>query len=364
MKILFFIEGLLSGGKERRLVELIKGLKQYPNIEMELVLTKKEIVYDEIFDTGIKIHYAVRKGIKKDPRLFYKFYQIVKRSNPDIIHVWGNMVAVYAIPAKLLLRLPMINNQITDAPLQVKKGLLSSQLTFKFSDRIIANTKAGLKSYNAPIKKSNAIYNGFDFGRVEQLKNKEEIRARFNISTPFIVGMAASFSVLKDYSTYITAANKVLENRNDVTFLCIGAGDDSKYREMVEPKNKDKVLFLGRQQNVENIMNICDIGVLASFTEGLSNSLMEFMALGKPVIASGQGGIKELVDDGKNGFVLESKNPDKLAQKINLLLNEWQLRLKMSEKNIETIKEKFGIKRMIEEFYQVYIEIGNQHVQK
>ena len=166
MKILLFIESLRSGGKERRLVELIKGLQKYPDIECELVLTKKEIHYSDIFNTGIKFHYIIRKNLKKDPRLFLLFYKIAKKFKPDIIHVWGNMVAIYAIPAKVLLGIPMINNQITVAPLKVSGGLFSHHITFPFSDRILANSYAGLKSYNAPKVKSSVIYNGFDFNRI------------------------------------------------------------------------------------------------------------------------------------------------------------------------------------------------------
>ena len=152
MKILFFIESLRPGGKERRLVELIKNLLKDSNVKCELVLTKKEIHYKEIFKTGIKIHFIVRKYFKKDPRLFFMFYNITKQYQPDIIHVWGNLVAIYAIPAKLLLRIPIINNQIADAPIKISKGLLSHKLTFLFSDRIIANSISGLISYSAPTK--------------------------------------------------------------------------------------------------------------------------------------------------------------------------------------------------------------------
>ena len=80
MKILFFIESLRSGGKERRLIELIKGLSSNPRISMELVLTKDEIHYEEISSLNIKIHYALRrKGIKKDPKVFVSFYKIAKK---------------------------------------------------------------------------------------------------------------------------------------------------------------------------------------------------------------------------------------------------------------------------------------------
>ena len=358
MKILFYIESLRSGGKERRLVELIKGLKKYPDIEMELVLTREDIHYTEIFDTGIKIHYTIRKGLKKDPRLFWKFYKIAKRFKPDIIHVWGNMVAVYAIPAKVLLRVPMINNQITNAPLKVNNGFLSHKLTFPFSNLIIANSYAGLKAYNAPENKSIVIYNGFDFSRIKSLRKPEYIRNKFNINTKYVVGMVASFSGLKDYRTYILAAINVLNKQNDVTFLCIGAGKDIEYRNMIPDKFKSKILFLGRQTKVESIMNICDIGVLTSnihrHGEGISNALIEFSSLTKPILATKNGGTPEIIDEGLNGYLIAPFDEMGLTNKIIGLLQNQKKRIMLGNSAKKVVQEKFGIEKMIEEFIKLY----------
>ena len=250
MKILFFIESLEAGGKERRLVELIKGLSQNKSNEMELVVTKKFIHYDAVFSTGIKIHYTLRKHTTKDPSIFFKFYKIAMKMKPDIIHVWGNMTAIYAIPTKLLLRIPLINNQITDAPAHLPSAILSHKLSFPFSDKIIANSYAGLKAYKAPEKKSDVIYNGFDFNRISELKSKESIRAKFNLKTKYMIGMVASFSSFKDYSTYLKAANIILKIKKDITFLCIGAGDDSQAKLEVDQQHLDNILFLGKQNDV------------------------------------------------------------------------------------------------------------------
>ncbi len=352
MKILFYIESLRSGGKERRLVELIKGLKKYPDIEMELVLTRKDIHYTDIFDTGIKIHYTIRKGLKKDPRLFWKFYKIVKKFKPDIIHVWGNMVAVYAIPAKVILGIPMINNQITNVPINSKTNTIFNRIGFKFSDRIISNSKAGLKAYHIDRKKSNYIYNGFDFDRLSNLKSREKIKTQFKINTEIVVGMFATFSKYKDYDSYIKAAIITCKNYNNVTFLSVGDGNYQKYMEQIPYDLKNKILFYRKQKNVESIMNVCDIGVLASFSEGISNSLLELMALGKPVVASGKGGTEELIED--NGFIIEAMNPELLAEKIKILIENKSLRKTMGEKSLEIVRKKFNINKMVSSFYKEY----------
>ena len=359
MKILFFIESLSSGGKERRLVELIQSLRNYyPEIEYELVLTKKNIHYKGIFDTDITIHYIERKYLKKDPRLFFKFYKIAKTVNPDIIHVWGNMVAIYAIPAKVLLNIPLINNQITDAPIIVKGGLLSYKLTFLFSDLIIANSKAGIKSYNAPVNKSKVIYNGFNFDRIKYLVDSVEIRKQHNIQTNFVIGMVASFSYKKDYTTYIRSAISILKQRNDVTFLCIGSGNDTFFRELIPEEFRKYIKFLGKQDDVESIMNICDIGVLSTYTEGISNSLMEFMALGKPVIATNGGGTNELIVDNETGYLVSHNSPSIFTEKICQLLNNKELRVNCGDLEKKIIESKFGMMRMCHKFMIIYNKFG------
>jgi hypothetical protein len=77
MRILFFIESLRSGGKERRLLELIQYLGQDAENEMLLVLTEDEIHYKHVYDLPVNIRVIKRKGIKRDPRLFFKFYGAV-----------------------------------------------------------------------------------------------------------------------------------------------------------------------------------------------------------------------------------------------------------------------------------------------
>lgn len=365
MRILFFIESLRSGGKERRLVELIKGLSKNTNISMEIVLIKNDIHYEDIYSTDIKIHFTERKNIKKDPRVFFKFYKIAQKFEPDIIHVWGDMVAIYSIPTKLLLKVPLINNQITDAPIRVSNSLLGHKLAFPFSDIIISNSKAGLKSYNAPQEKSKIIYNGFDIDRISNLMSNELLRKKFNITTKFVVGMVASFSDKKDYKTYIYAANLVLFERRDVTFLCVGAGDYIEYKKLIKPKNENRILFISKQKKVESLMNVCDIGVLMSNSrvhgEGISNALLEFMSLEKPVIANKAGGNSELIENNKNGFLINDEDFKMLKNKILLIINNLSLRKEFGKRSRQIVLNKFNIEQMISLFEDTYEKIINEN---
>ena len=356
MKILFFIESLRPGGKERRIVELLHGLLKRKDITLELALSRNEIHYQSVYNLGIPIHFVERRYLKKDPVVFFKFYRLVKRVKPDIIHVWGHMVAVYAVPSKWLLGIPMINNEITDTTPNPK--LLGKRLVFTASDMIISNTEAGLEVYGAPSAKGSVIYNGFNFDRLNSLADPDEIRKRFGIETTRVIAMVASFLNYKDYSTYLKAAQQVIDETQDVTFLAIGDGDDSAYKADIPKQYRSRILFLGRQQHVESIMNICTLGVLTTDVryhgEGISNALMEFMALGKPVIATDFGGSKELIVDKVTGFLIKPFDTSDLAQKISLLLSDANLRAEMGNQASQRIRTKFSIDSMVSSFYRAY----------
>ena len=114
MKILHFIDCVRAGGKERQLVELLKGLSHYKHIICELVIMSHNIHYSDLKSRNINIHYLIRK-INKDPTIFTKLYSICLRFKPDVIHTWDSMTSIYAIPVAKKLRIKFINGMIRDA---------------------------------------------------------------------------------------------------------------------------------------------------------------------------------------------------------------------------------------------------------
>jgi glycosyltransferase involved in cell wall biosynthesis len=149
-----------------------------------------------------------------------------------------------------------------------------------------------------------------------------------------------------------------LKNRRDVTFLCVGDGDDSAMRALVPTELSKNILFLGRQNKVESIMNICDIGVLATdvkyHAEGISNALMEFMALSKPVMATNYGGSVELVIDGETGYLINAYDHQQLAARIGELLSNDSKRVALGAASKARVETEFSIDKMIASFYHEY----------
>ena len=357
MKILFFIDCLTSGGKERRLTELMKALKLRGDIEFELAVMSNEIHYREVFDLDINIHYLIR-STKKDLSVFYKFYKICKKYNPDIVHCWDSMTAIYSIFPCKLLNIKLVNGMVVDAPSKqniFNKHWFRAKLTFPFSNIIIGNSKAGLAAYNVPKKKSFFIYNGFNFERTINIIKSDFIREQLSINTKYVIGMVASFSKYKDYKTYFNTAQLLLRQRTDIIFLAIGSDTDSILsKNLIDNKYIEHFRLLGKKSGIESFINAMDICVLATFTEGISNSILEYMALGKPVIATAGGGTNEIVEDTKTGYLIGLSNPNELAEKIEILLNDTELRNKMGLAGQERIKEIFSISCMADKFISFY----------
>ena len=96
-------------------MELIHYLRHNTDFELAMVLTESRIHFEMIHELKVPVKIISRKGLKRDPRVFREFRKFCQDFQPDIIHTWGFMTTFYAIPAKLMLRIPLISSMITVA---------------------------------------------------------------------------------------------------------------------------------------------------------------------------------------------------------------------------------------------------------
>ena len=364
MRILFFTESLSCGGKERRLLELVHYLKQNTDHEIALVLTENIIHYDYVYELGIPTIIIKRQHIKYDPLLFIKFYRYCNYFKPDIIHSWGRMTTFYAIPVKLIRRIPLISSMIANAkrnyPVVSLKSLFFSA-DMLFSNVILSNSDAGLKAYNITSPKAKVIWNGVHMERFQQKFDHDKVREELNIKTEFMIVMVAAFSEFKDYDLFLNVAKEIGKSRSDVTFVGVGDGPNLKHiQQRIKDEEIENILLPGSKKEVEPIVAASDIGLLCTYSEGISNSIIEYMALGKPVISTDlSGGSEEIIIEGETGFCTDRK-VDKIITSINLLLDNPQLRASMGKKGKERIASHFSISRMGKDFEIVYREALSQ----
>lgn len=362
MKVLFFIESLRCGGKEKLLVELISELSKKSDFSSKVVILINSTHNADQLPSDCELIILERKRIKKDPRHFIKFHKVCSRFRPDLIHVWGNMPAFYSLPSSIYLKIPIVNSQITDSfGISIKQpfSFFTHKLNFHFARIITSNSISGLKSYKIQGEKSRVIYNGTSLDRFEVKNSIENMRNAHNLKTKYAIVMVGSFSKYKNFDLFIDVAKHYQNIGNDFTFIAVGEGEN--FGHITERLNQEQiknVVLTGRIKNVEELVSVCDIGILLSpYGEGVSTAIIEYMALGKPVIASNKGGNYELIEDGINGILLEGDNVHEVTKAIELLINNEDLRNKIRTRNRNKIYENFSIEKMANEFLKTYAEV-------
>jgi glycosyltransferase involved in cell wall biosynthesis len=353
------IDNMKTGGLQRRFMELLKELRTFEDVSCLIVVLNDDIQFEKVHDLGYET-IVVRRKRKKDLGTAFKLVSICRNYKPDILHAWGSMSAIYTMLLKVLFRGKMVNSMISNAPGTLPfESWFRMKLSMPFSDVILSNSLAGLKSYKITSKKGRYIHNGVDLNRFE--KDTLLSGAALNESSgKKVIAMTGSFDNRKDFSRFVEAAKIVLAN-HEAEFWAIGDGPllDSIKHEAGEYLNHG-IYFPGNVKEVEKMIISCYAGVLATYTEGISNSLIEFMALSKPVIATDGGGTNELVIDGETGFLIPGKNAGILAEKIEFLLNSPELSVSMGAAGRKRIEEEFTVRKMTKSFYNLYCSLLNK----
>jgi glycosyltransferase involved in cell wall biosynthesis len=371
MKILMVIDSLPRGGKERRMLELIKGLKdQSEFFDIYLISLSNIVGYHYVHDLPIKFKVIDRK-YKKDFTVIFKLKKIISTFKPDIIHSWSTMASVFLSASNFFTRIPLVNGVLADAFANLNfrdTHYLRIKLTTPFSAVFVSNSEAGIRAYKTPANKSVCIYNGIDFRRFENLKPIAEVENEIlghAKNDRIIIAMVAGFNWRKDFETLINAAIKICMTRNDLVFLLIGNGpllEGLKKKVPVELLNR-QIIFTGEREDIESILQIIDIGMLITFYEGISNTIIEYMAMGKPVIATDGGGTSELVLDGVNGFLVQKKNEKQIIEKLELLILNKKLRTDLGRNGYQWVRQKFDITEKTNQYINLYKKLAKSNYQ-
>jgi glycosyltransferase involved in cell wall biosynthesis len=347
------------GGKERQAVELLKGLSRFSYVHSIVVTMGTEQFYvADIQTLRIPLFYLLRK-VRWDPTVFPRLLRILLRSRPDIIHTNSEMAMSYAWPLSRLMGIKLIDGTIRNAFSGHGLRWRWHKLMLQLADARVANSKAGFASRGMPHDDlgNYVIYNGLDLDRFESRASPNDETLPFQANGRKVVGMVAEFSDYKDFSTFIRAAQEVLARRQDVVFIAVGSGKNLDACKHMVSTNEKSILFLGKRKGVEALLQQMDIGVLCTFTEGISNSVMEYMAAGKPVVVTQGGGSSELIVDGEHGFLVPASDPRAVARRLELLLDHPSDAERMGAAGRTRIQEMFSLSRLAEETLRMYREV-------
>lgn len=241
------------------------------------------------------------------------------------------------------------------------------RLSSRWKDYIIVNNKHDLDQARdlkiKPKERVLVVYNGLDVYKMELL-SKEEARLKLYekaasqsglpaqtgrvFQDEKIIGAIANFYPSKGLK-YLIETAEYFKNKDDVIFIIIGAGQErNELERLIKEKDLlEKVLLLGQIPDAYKLLNAFDIFVLPSVKEGFPWAVIEAMAAKLPVVATNVGAVPEIIEDGKNGFVVNPGHPEKIAEKIQNLLNNDRLRQEFGIQAHQTVLFKFELDKMI-----------------
>lgn len=362
IRILFFIGSLGVGGKERRLVELLSFLKKETKYELLLITTQTGIEFPKFFELDVQMKVLKKNSFIYKFNYFFQFYQIIKDFSPDIIHTWGRMQTLYSIPAAVLTKTKLVNGQITSAPPKVSViDKLADKINFHYSDVILSNSKAGIESFRPPVEKSRVIYNGLDMNRFENLPDISMVKDKYKIETKYLVIMIANFTSNKDYEKFFRIGNLLTMVQDDITCMGVGHFEQdsviiSRCKDIIGTNNK--LIIHPKIIEVEALVNASDVGLLFSPNgEGISNAIIEYMALGKAVVANDAGGTKEVISNNQNGYLIRNESDEDIRDLVLSLINNIDVRLSFGKESRKRIEKDFNLDVMGNAFMEIYNEV-------
>lgn len=202
-----------------------------------------------------------------------------------------------------------------------------------------------------------AIPTGIDIKRFDPQSVYEDFRHSLSLSPSApLIGMVAIFRYKKGHHVLIEAARDVLEAFSSARFLLLGHGpQEANIRRLIgEHGLEGSFLLLGLKDNVPAVLKALDVFVLPSLEEALGTSILEAMAMERPVVATNVGGIPEVVRDGETGFLVPPMDPKALARGIIRVLEDKDIASDMGRKGRALVERHFTLELMVERTHELY----------
>lgn len=374
IRIMKFLAVLAIGGSERQAVLLGEELDRTRfDVHFGYCARTNDNIEAKLIQRGVPLtQYDVRNlyGVKAF-RQRVKLAQYLRRQRISIVHSYNFYSNVFAVPAARLAGVPVIIASIRDngqgwTPWQRRV----ERLVCRMAHRVVVN---------AEVIKRRLTAEGYDGDRITVVPNGTNFtpdtppsrcaRLREELELPPaapIVGMVARLDPIKGIEYFLEAAALVRAECPDARFLIVGdnrvnVAYRNDLKRLAQRLGLHTVLrFTGFRNDAADLLSLCSVSVLASLSEGLSNTLLESMAAGIPVVATAVGGNPEAVEDGVTGILVPPKDSAALAAAICRILYDKELAAAMGRAGRRRVLDCFGTERMIERTQQLYQDLLTQ----
>ena len=342
------------GGTERQMTELVRRLDP-ARWEVHLACFQaKGTWFDRAAEHAASVaEFPVRSFMRPDilPHV-WNFASWCRSRRIAVVQATEIYSNIFALPAAALAGVPARIGSRRGINPDRTRGLVALQrFAYACATTVIANSQASaaqLRVERVPERRIAVVPNGLDVAPFAPRTPRAALRN---------VAVVANLRPLKGHDVLIDAAVEILERFPDARFDIIGEGPERA--ELVRRASAHGVAhaftFAGHCGNVPARLADADIFVLPSRSESFPNAILEAMAAGLPVVASGVGGILELVDDGRTGWIVPAGEPDALASRVMRLMADPAEGARFGAAGRADAEARFSFDRMVAGFDEIYI---------
>lgn len=372
--VLHLIDSFHQGGTERQAVQLVRLLSESGRYNVRVACLHKEgMLRDEIekFGLGEIPEYRLTSFYNRNMwRQLRRFARFLREQEIDVVHTHDFYTNIFGMAgAKLAGTKARIASRRETNGVRSRSQKIVERAAYKFAGAIIANAEAVRRQLiveGVPERKTKVIYNGLDVSRVAPQGNlsRNEMLAKLDLPRAgeeqrFVTIVANLRLAVKDHPMFLRAAKRVCESVPQANFLLAGEGDltGALQRLAAELSLTEKTFFLGRCENIAELLAVSDVCVLSSKAEGFSNSILEYMAAARAVVATDVGGAREAIAENETGFLVSSGDDEALAARIVFLLRNTERAREIGERGRQIIEEKFSCEAQLRRTEEVYDQL-------
>ena len=367
--VMHVIYRLAMGGLENGLVNLLNHMPGDRYRHAIVCLTDFTSFRERLRSPDVPV-LALHKKPGLDLGAYGKLWNLIREMKPTILHT-RNLPALEMAALAVVAGVPCRihgehGRDIHDAYGTSKKFLFFRKLLDLAVHHYVAVSRDLEQWLMAKVKvgprKISQIYNGVDTQvfRPAVPREREALPDGFAKPGQIVIGTVGRLQQVKDQSTFIrgmAAFVKMSPEKGDkIRAVVVGDGPQKEEIEHLvrESHLTDVVWMAGERSDIPRLLQAMDLFVLPSEAEGISNTILEAMATGLPVIATQVGGNGELVVEGETGMLVPAKDPQALSLAVRAYLQDPKLMRSHGEAGRKRVEKEFSMSAMVEHYLQVY----------
>jgi L-malate glycosyltransferase len=359
LRICYLIDELATAGTETQLLALLSNVDRRKVQPYLCLLRGNSATSKSLEPLDLPV---VRLGVGSllSPRTVAKaarFVRFLRREKIDAVQVYFPDSTYFGVPLAWLAGVPhRLRTRNNSGHWTTPLHRLLGRCLRLFTTGTLANCNAArdslLREERHDPNSVHVLENGVDLERFDRIPAFRGVSE----SRPFRIGVVANLRQVKGLDVLIDAA-RIMATRN-VTFVLeiVGEGEErlSLQRQIDAAGLTTKVLLSGNRDDVPRFLSRLDLAVLCSRAEGLPNAVLEYMAAGRPVVATRVGAVADLIDDGVHGLLVPPNDATALAGAIERLLTDRRLAIACAAAGRERVADRYGRSAMIRRFEDFY----------